>query len=75
MNLLNAPKQSILDLFNLHIKNHPDYVEGMFFEDITLLPNNTFKLKGNFNYGGKTIEQNYVTGNKVYSDVFQDFIR
>lgn len=75
MNLVNAPKHILLDLLNLQLKNHPDYIDGMCFEDITLLPNNTFDIRCNFNYGGKTTEQNYVKGNKVYNDVFQDFKR
>lgn len=75
MNLVHAPKESLLALLNLHLKNHPHYVEGMSFDDITLLPNNTFDIQCNFNYGGKTTEQNYVEGNKVYSAVFQDFKR
>ncbi|HAS8556442.1 TPA: hypothetical protein I7776_20685 [Vibrio vulnificus] len=73
MNLVNAPKHILLDLLNLHLKNHPDYKDGMSFDDITLSPNNTFDIQCNFNYGGKTPEQNYLTGNKVYSEVFQDF--
>ncbi|OOF21766.1 hypothetical protein BZJ19_15780 [Salinivibrio proteolyticus] len=67
-------KEQLLNLLNLHLKKHPDFVDGMSFDDISVLPNGTYDVRANFNFGGKTVNENYNSLGYIYNEVFNDFI-
>lgn len=74
MSNLDVTKEQLLSLINSHLRNHADFVEGMSFDDITLLPNGKFKVYGNFNFGSGNVSENYNSFNYIYNEVFSDFI-
>lgn len=67
-------KEVLLAKLNAHLRNHPEFVEGMSFDDIKALPNGTFLVKNNFNYGGKKTPGNFETGNRIYQEIYKDLL-
>ncbi|MEZ7205333.1 MULTISPECIES: hypothetical protein [unclassified Pseudoalteromonas] len=74
MNNYQLTTEQLLNLLNLHLKQHPDFVEGMSFDDLSVLSNGTYDVRANFNFGGKTIAENYNSHGYIYNEVFNDFL-
>lgn len=74
MNNYQLTKEQLLNLLNLHLKQHPDFVDGMSFDDIRVLPNGAYDVSANFNFGGKDVPENYISFGYIYNEVFNDFL-
>ena len=74
MNNYQLTKNQLLNLLNVHLQQHPDFVVGMSFDDLTTLPNGAYDVRANFNFGGKTVAENYNSFGYIYNEVFNDFL-
>ncbi|MBH0010993.1 hypothetical protein I6F66_02760 [Pseudoalteromonas sp. NZS100_1] len=72
---VQVSEKQLLDLLNLQLRSHPEYIEGMSFDSINILPNNQYDIRANFNFGEKTTAVNYNTKGHVYNEVFGNFLK
>jgi hypothetical protein len=67
-------KERLLNILNQNLKQHPDFVDDMSFDDIRILPNGAYDVRANFNFGGKSVAENYNSFGYIYNQVFNDFL-
>ena len=72
--LTNATKEQKLALLNLHLKNHPDFIEGMRFDDLTI-ENGIYVPRAHFflDKSNRPTETTNIA-QRVYNEVFSDFM-
>jgi hypothetical protein len=72
--LTNTTKEQTLKLLNLHLKNHPDFIEGMHFDDLSI-ENGRYLPKAHFflDENNRPTETTSVA-QRVYNEVFSDFL-
>ncbi|MPS41763.1 DUF2498 family protein [Vibrio sp. VGrn 2] len=73
-NVVSLTKEQILPLLNQHLKNHPEYFDGMSFDDLDVV-NGVFVPKAHFflDADGCPTEKTEIA-QKVYNEVFADFL-
>lgn len=73
-NLTGLTKEQILPLLNLQLKNHPEYFDGISFDDLEVV-NGVFVPKAHFflDADGRPTEKTEVA-QKVYNEVFAEFL-
>ena len=74
MNNYQLTKEQLLNLLNAHLKEHPDFVDGMSFDGINTLPNGAYDVRANFNFSGVSVAENYNSFGYIYNEVFNNFL-
>ncbi|CAK4070807.1 DUF2498 family protein [Vibrio sp. 16] len=73
-NVVGVTKEQVLPLLNLHLKNHPEYFDGMSFDDLEVVNGNFVPRAHLFlDSDGRPTEKTE-QAQKVYSEVFADFL-
>ncbi|WP_038866486.1 DUF2498 family protein [Vibrio jasicida] len=72
-NVVTATNEQILGLLNLHLKNHPEFITGMSFDEVSF-DSGRMEVRAHFFFdedGQPTSET--VIAQRVYNEVMGDF--
>jgi hypothetical protein len=70
MNFQTTDTTLLKNLFNLHLKSHKDFEEGMSFDEVQI-SNNKILTKANFNYPNCSLDTSVLQA--TYADTLQGF--